>query len=278
MLRSLTNRDQDIIRQFLLQDPLSNLYLIDLLDRQGVDFWGFCRWTAVFAGDSILALNVDVSCLQPNHPCKLSVPLGDPKSCELLGEYTASQGGTERVSSEREASDGFYLGLGEPEYRIFQDQRLFYAEQSLPGDFLPLKPAVEEEFDILLEYTALMRKEDEDFDPRERDEELWRKTVATLIAQKRILVHHIEEAISFVIEVGTRCPAGSQIGSAYVPPTFRRQGLGFRGMRGTVEYLIDRCQFVCLLAHEQNIPAIACHNRAGFTKGEAFRLIEMNLW
>jgi len=274
-IRSLHNQDQQIIRPFLEQDRLSNLYLIDLLDRQGIDFWGFCRWTGFFENSKLIALNVDISCLDPNSPCKMSVPVGDPSSCVALGENTKTLGSTERILSELAATDGFYQGLGKPDYRLIQKQRLLWTDRHLPGKSLSLRPANIEELSVLVTYTAQMRIEDEEYDPRERDQQLWRKTVQALIAQRRILVGESGDEICFVVEVGTRCEMGAQIGSTFVPQRYRKQGFGSQGMRGAVEFLLPSCTLISLLAHEGNIPAMACHRRAGFTDATAFRLVEM---
>jgi GNAT superfamily N-acetyltransferase len=274
-VRLLTNEDQEIIRFFLQKDELSNLYLLDLLDRQGIDYWGFCRWHGFFNQQKLIALNVDISCLQKNEPCKLSIPIGDKEACNVLGYTTKQHGGTEKILSEREASDGFYSGLESPPYRIIQSQKLFYTNKLLEGDFLPLRPAQEQEFTFLYNSTAQMRLEDEQYDPRVKNAELWTKTVQALLAQQRILIGEKDGTPCFVIEVGTRCKIGAQVGSTYVLPEFRRQGLSVRGMRGLVRSLLPTCNRISLLAHEENIPAIACYRRAGFIESTPFRLIEL---
>ena len=276
-IRKLHNADTKQIQQLLQQDPKANLYLLDLLDRQGVDYWGLHRWIGAFHKGKLVSVNADIACVQPNHPCKLSVPFGDKEGCRLLGEYTKAQGGTERIMAERIASDAFYIGLGSPAYSIKQDQKLMYAEQSLGHPFLSLEPAKKEEFPIIFEYTALMRVEDEGYDPRVRDYNLWHKTVEVLMAQQRIWVSrlHTTNDINFVIEVGTRCSYGAQVGSVYVPPPHRGHGIGPQGMRGIVEVLLQQSSMVTLLVHEENAPACRCYDKAGFHNGTLFRLFEM---
>ena len=63
-----------------------------------------------------------------------------------------------------------------------------------------------------------MRLEDEGIDPRKHDYDLWHQTIEVLIAQRRIWVATDQGRLSFVIEIGTRCSKGTQIGSTYVPP------------------------------------------------------------
>ena len=174
----------------------------------------------------------------------------------------------------RKPADSFYEGLGAPQHRIFHDQRLFWTPEVLPGSSLQLVPAPIEQLDLLIEYTAHMRIEDEDYDPRQRDLALWKKTIAVLLSQQRILVGYFEQEICFLIEVGTRCSFGAQIGGTYVPPKFRRNGFGVRGMKGAVQHLHPVCKQISLLVNEQNLPAVSCYRKAGFLRGAAFRLID----
>lgn len=276
---SLQNSHQTSIRSFLHEDPVSNLYLLDLLDRQGVDYWGMHRWTAISDDDGkLIALNVDIACIQPNSPCKLSVPVGDPIGCKILGQLTASKGGCERIMAERIAADAFYEGMGKPKTRIFYNELLLWNNTIPTEECAELEPATKEDLEQLIEYTALMRVEDEGFDPRERDLALWQKTVAVLISQQRILVHKQNNAIAFVIEIGTRCARGVQIGSTYVPPQFRKQGIATRGMRAIVQHALQKSTFVSLLVHEENIPAMKTYQRTGWKHHSDYRVIEMDLF
>ena len=44
LIRPLTNADIERIRPLLNQYPVANLYLRDLIDRQGIDYFGLHRW------------------------------------------------------------------------------------------------------------------------------------------------------------------------------------------------------------------------------------------
>lgn len=277
-LKSLSNSDQPIIRTFLNQDPISNLYLIDLIDRQGIDYWGMHRWNGIFSEEQLIALNADIACSHPTQPCKLSVPVGDETGCRLLGEETAKMGGSERIMAEKLAADAFYQGLGAPQARIYYDEKLLLADAHPEGLFLHLVPAKKEQLETLIEYTAHMRIEDEGFDPRERDHDLWRKTIQVLIAQRRILVHNIRDEIVFVLEVGTRSRIGAQVGSTYVPPQYRGKGIGTKGMRGAIVSLRKDSDFITLLVHKENHIAYKCHTSAGWKYYNDFRVIEMDLF
>ena len=272
----LQNRYIESVQDFLARDPISNLYLLDLIDRQGIDFWGLHRWTGAFKQGKLIALNADIACLEQGLPAKLSVPVGDPNACRLLGEQTASQGGTERIMAERTAALAFYDGLGSPQYRISYAQQLLYT-QSEPENALPLEAATQADYEQLVEYTALLRIEDEEFDPRERDFDLWKQTVSILISQQRILIHKKNNEIVFVVEIGTRSQRGAQVGSIYVPPQFRRKGFALSGVHGTTKALIQQCSLISLLVNEHNIPARRCYDKAGWIVHSNFQLIEMDI-
>ena len=89
-IRPLTNADIDRIRALLNHYPVANLYLRDLIDRQGIDYFGLHRWMGAFESDTLVAINADIAAANPTIPCKLSVPVGKPAACEALGHFTAS--------------------------------------------------------------------------------------------------------------------------------------------------------------------------------------------
>ena len=270
--RKLTNADTQIIQTLLNQQPITNLYLRDLLDRQGVDYWGIHRWMGVFDEDELIALNVDIACMTPNAPCKLSVPVGQPEACIALGHYTATQGGVERIMAERNASLAFWQGLGSPNPLLNQAQWVMSIDARCVGETLDLRPATREYLPSLIESTALMRLEDEGVDPREKDPDLWNQTIEVLIAQRRIWIALEHKEPCFVIEIGTRAQKGTQIGSTYVPPKFRQRGLATKGMRTIVNLLLEETSTVSLLVHESNVPARKCYERVGFGYGDPYQL------
>ena len=270
--RTLTNADATHIVPFLERAPVTNLYIRDLLDRQGIDYWGLHRWMGAFDNDQLVGLNVDVACTQPNTPCKLSVPIGPREVCVGFGQYTASQGGVERIMAEREASHGFWQGLGSPTPTIDHPQHVMSIATPSEGATLSIRPATKSLLIQLIESTALMRLEDEGIDPRTKDLALWQQTIEILIAQRRIWVATEGHDLTFVIEIGTRCSKGTQIGSTYVPKKFRGRGYSTQGMRAIVNHLLRDTAFVSLLVNEGNTPARKCYERVGFEYGDAYQL------
>ncbi len=274
--RTLTNTDNSQITSLLDQAPVTNLYIRDLVDRQGIDYWGLHRWMGAFEGNRLVALNVDIACTQPNTPCKLSVPVGSTEACVAFGQYTASKGGVERIMAERGASQGFWQGLGSPKPLIDHPQDVMFISEKSEGDTLNIRPATKNHLKDLVESTALMRLEDEGQDPRTKDYSLWQRTIEVLVAQRRIWIATEDDQLAFVIEIGTRCSKGTQIGSTYVPKKFRGRGYATQGMRAIVNNLLGDTQFVSLLVNEGNIPARKCYQRVGFQYGDPYQLLVLS--
>ena len=272
LIRPLTNADVDRIRTLLNQYPVANLYLRDLIDRQGIDYFGMHRWMGAFENDTLVAINADIAAANPTIPCKLSVPVGKPAACVAFGHFTASKGGTERIMSLRDSSEAFWQGLGTPTPLINHPQHVMSIHGPSEGEQLSIRPATKSMLVELIESTALMRLEDEGIDPRKHDYDLWHQTIEVLISQRRIWVATEQSQLVFVIEIGTRCSKGTQIGSTYVPPKFRGQGIATRGMRAIVNHLLQDTKFVSLLVNEGNTPARKCYERVGFQYGPEYQL------
>ena len=271
-VRTLINADIQHIRGLLDQHPVANLYLRDLVDRQGIDYFGLHRWMGAFEDGVLVALNVDIAAANPAIPCKLSVPVGRPEICRMFGQYTADQGGSERIMSLRSSSEAFWQGLGSPTPLIAHPQHVMYIREPSEGERLSIRPATKSMLMELIDSTALMRLEDEGIDPRKHDYDLWHQTIEVLIAQRRIWIATEQTQLSFVIEIGTRCSKGTQIGSTYVPPQFRGQGMATKGMRAIVNHLLQDTEFVSLLVNEGNTPARKCYERVGFEYGPDYQL------
>ena len=269
--RGLRSSDSKAIIDLLDQSPETNLYARDLVDRQGIDLLGLHRWTGAFENDALIAVNLDVACI-PNQPCKLSVPMGRADACEGMGRLTLERGGCERIMAERSPADAFWIGLGQPVPSINHAQDVMYIKERSEGEHLNIRPATPEMFPILFESTALMRLEEEGMDPRIQDPDLWLQTIQILIARRLIWVAFDKGELCFVIEIGTRCQRGAQIGSTYVPPNKRGQGMATRGMRAIVNQLLSSSNCVTLLVKEENVPARKCYERVGFQYGDPYRL------
>lgn len=261
--------------QLLYEEPVCNLYQLDLLKSR--IHMQQLEWTAVYQNTKMIAVCVSSNRFFPGFPARMSVPYGDSQACTLLGQWEQERGGTLNIFAEEKASRAFYEGLGTPQAFIDSRERLFFADfKPEQGTYLPLRCAHLEEWERLIDMAAQMQQEDLGIDPLRAHPESFRVTFQTRLKEKRVLVGEVEGQVGFMIDVGTRCKMGTQVGSIFVPDTFRGQGLAVRGVRGCLQFLISGTSFVSLLCRESNIPAIKTHRRTGFTEGMAFRMISMH--
>ena len=123
---------------------------------------------------------------------------------------------------------------------------------------------------------AQMQEEDLGFNPLEQFRESFIHSVYNRVREERFLAGRMNGKIVFLIDSGTKCSRGVQVGNAFVPKNFRRQGLGWKGMRGCLQYFLPRYPVVTFVARERNIPAIQTHHRAGYTATIPFQMIVMH--
>ena len=259
----------------LSEDEQCNLYQIDILENFISDHR--YEWRAVYKDGSMMAVSLSSNRPFPGFPSGLCVPYGDREACFILGEWEKERGGTRHVFAEQEACDAFYEGLGCPPTYVHSSERMFFADFIPKKDsYLPLRSARVEELEELIGMAAQMQEEDLGYNPLDKHRDSFRISVRDRIREKRILIGEIDKKVGFMIDVGTRCTRGTQVGSMFVPDDFRGQGIGVLGMRGCLNYLLPTSSFVSLLAREKNIPAMKTHRRTGYTEGKAFRIIFMN--
>ena len=276
IIHSIHKPDQRAeIVAFLMRSVPTNLYQIDILKNLWSQPFVLFECLAVYKRGEPISVVVTAGRPFKGLPAGMCVPYGDLEGCRLLGHVEAQHGGTRHVMGRREACDAFYEGLGEPDTTIFCDERLFYAD-FIPeeGSYLPLRLASLCELETLLPMVAQMEIEDLGRDPRV-EWERYKTSLIQRITQERILVGEYDGSIAFLIEIGTRCDLGTQVGTVFVSPAYRNKGLGRRGIRGCLAYLLGDSAMVTLLARESNLPAMRMHERTGFTKGAPFRLICM---
>jgi len=272
----LRNPDQFLqIKTVLEKDVECNLYPLDILENSQQAF--VHEWSGVYHQEQLIAVNLSSNRPFPGMPSGLCVPYGDPRGCQLLGEWEQKKGGTRHLFGERGSVDAFYHGMGSPPSKINCEERLFRSE-TIPeeGTYLKLEVAVLEEKAILIEMSAQMQEEDLGFNPLDKYRESFIQSVYSRIQEERFLVAREDGEIVFLIDIGTQCSFGVQVRNAFVPLKHRRRGLGQKGMRGCLKYFLPDIPVVTLLARESNFAAIKTHHRAGYTPTTAFRMIVMS--
>ena len=159
---------------------------------------------------------------------------------------------------------------------ILFDQRLYvrYQPPSVEA-YLSLRPALLDEFFEVEDMVGQMQLEDMGRDPRDHDLHAHQHSVRSRIEKDKILVADIDGEIGFLLDIGTRCKLGVQVGTVFVPTHLRGNAYGVLGMLGVCKYLLPEQRAVTLLARETNVPAIKTHERAGFIRKTPFRMAEI---
>ena len=120
-----------------------------------------------------------------------------------------------------------------------------------------------------------MEEEDLGRNPALTDPAAHQAVVIERIRSGRTWVLVREDEIVFQINVGTRGPAGCQVGGTYVPPPHRGKGYATLGMSELCRRLVPAHRRVTLHVNEANTPAVALYERTGFRRAHALRLITL---
>lgn len=272
---ALDNRHRQQIFHLLIRDVDANLFLIDILMRRGISNWGREKWDGVFKGDHLIALSVSLGRIRPTSQAKLIVAYGDKEACGLLGEKEWERGGAEMLIGERTAIDGIYNGMGQPQNRLFADQRLYRCEQVTDGPELECRWANEDDFDMVCRYSAQMMAEDLGINPLSDDPTRHMTSIHHRLSQKKTQIGEERGEICFLLDVGTSFKMGAQVGGTFVPKPFRGKGISKRGMRWVTRKLLQSCECITLHVNESNTAAIRCYEAVGYTASTAYRMISL---
>ena len=257
--------------QLLRAEPDTNLFLIDILSRDGIRETLAETWIGI--GDPVAAGAIVIGRRTPNAPARLVVPFGDPDAGVHIGRRIRQDGPVSMIIGPRSASDGIWQGLEQPTPTVHFDQRLYVCTEVSAGPRLPIRVARTADVPRLVPLAAEMMIEDLGVDPRIPDPELHQRGVASRCSRGRTLIAERDGRICFQLNIGTFSKDGTQIGGTYVHPDFRRQGLSTAGMRAASEALLSMTRCVSLHVNEANTPAVRCYERTGFVRAAPFRLI-----
>ncbi len=261
------------VRDFLLRDPVANMFLLDQLEQWRSGAAPGLRWElAVGADDALLAV---VYANQPDRarPALSLSAAGDEDACYTVGRALRPLGGWMMVGP-RAAVDGLWEGLGCPGFRIFYDQRLYCCVAPPPGPALVPEPARADEAPAVAALQRAMLHEDLGLSPDRIDVPAQERRIAERVDQGRLFVLRDTDArIVFVIDAGNLGPMGTQVGGTYTLPALRGQGIATRAMRGLCRSLLARVPRVSLHVNQANTGAVRVYERSGFAAVAPFRLM-----
>jgi hypothetical protein len=279
IVRPIVPIERPELRALLSRDPLINLFLLSMLEHDGLPgegprgmFYGLWERDPLGGAPerSELVATVYVS------PGGLVVPWAPwSEHAFSLGRYLASRHVIQLLIGPRQAADGLWEGYGRSGHvRTRFDQRLYLCRQPTPGPIADgLRLAREEDTGVVGCFASRMMLEDLGYDPAQISPRAHAQAVRRRIQEGRTWVVERHGELIFKIDLGSTCSEGATVGGTYVVPALRGQGLCGRAMRGVTTALLHRHCVVALHLNEANTPAIGCYSAVGFVRDAAMRLM-----
>ena len=279
LVRPVHASEHSALSALLLQDPLPNLFLLSLLEREGVVgersrgvFYGLWEPDSLRAGQHRreLAATVYVS------PTGLLVPWTPwSEHAAVLGRHVDRLQSLQLLIGPRADSDVLWAAMvAQGQVRVRYDQRLYVATEASRGPAAKgLRLARDGDLFEVARFSSRMMLEDLGFDPAARNAKAHLLSVRNRIREGRTWVVEREGQLVFKIDLGSSCSQGALVGGTYVVPELRGQGLCSSAMRGVIRHLLLEHPCVTLHLNEANAPAVGCYEAAGFRKDAALRLM-----
>jgi uncharacterized protein len=244
------------ILAFCAEDPVERVFLEDVARR------GLGRFTALERRGRLQAL-----C----HVGSNIVPSG--KGCAAFADVTAAGHALMVIGEERAVTELWHAAQsrlptpredrpGQPVYVLEREPE--------PGE-TGLRPATQDDFDLLVRACAAAHREEIGTDPLERDPESWRWRTRMQIEDGRSWVWREDGTILFKAEASAWTPAAVQIQQVWVDPDVRGRRYAQRGMRDLCRLLLERVPVVCLFVRAENAPAIRVYEAIGMRQTGTYR-------
>ena len=246
----------DQILAFCAEDPVERVFLEDVARR------GLGRFTAVEEGGRLEAL-----C----HVGSNVVPSG--RGCGAFAEVAAA-GHARMVIGDERAVTELWDAVRErlPEPREDRPGQPVYVLEDAPepGD-TGLRPATQDDLELLVPACAAAHFEEIGIDPLERDPESFRWRTRVQIDDGRSWIWLEDGTIRFKAEASAWTPAAVQLQQVWVDPRVRGLGYAQRGMRDLCRLLLQRVPTVCLFVRSENAPAIRVYENVGMRHTISYR-------
>jgi RimJ/RimL family protein N-acetyltransferase len=253
---TLVEPDLDQILGFCAREPVERVFLEDVARR------GLGRFSAVAANGKLRALcHVGANVVPSGADCAAFADVavrGRPRM--LIGEERAVgelwSAARERLPLPRQDRPG------QPVYVL--------DEAPDPGE-TGLRPAMLDDFDLLLPACAAAHREELGIDPMRRDQEAFRWRTRAQIEEGRSWIWERDGAILFKAEASAWTPAAVQLQQVWVDPGERNQHYARRGMRDLCRRLLERVSTVCLFVRPENTAAIRVYEAIGMQRTITYR-------
>jgi uncharacterized protein len=134
-----------------------------------------------------------------------------------------------------------------------------------------LRPATEDDFELLVPACAAAHHEEIGIDPLERDPDSFRWRTRLQIEDGRSWIWREDGTILFKAEASAWTPQAVQLQQVWVDPEVRNRKNAQRGMRDLCRLLLERVPTVCLFVRAENVPAIRVYETIGMRQTGTYR-------
>lgn len=255
-MNDLIEPNLDQILEFCAGDPVERVFLEDVARR------GLGRFTAFGENGRLTALcHVGANVVPSGEDCgrfagaasrgRARMIIGDERAVSELWDTLETQ--MPRPRDDRP---------GQPVYAI--------SEPPAAGD-TGLRPATEQDFELLLPACAAAHEEEIGVDPMARDPDGFRWRTRSQIEEGRSWIWVERGTILFKAEASAWTPAAVQIQQVWVDPPARNKGYAQRGMRDLCRLLLEHVPTVCLFVRPENAPAIRVYEAIGMERHGSYR-------
>ena len=246
----------DEILAFCAEDPIERVFLEDVARR------GYGRFTAVEGNGRLEAL-----C----HVGSNVVPSGT--GCAAFADVAAAGRALMVIGEEGAVTDLWEAARAQlPSPREDRPGQPVYVLESAPepGE-TGLRPATEDDFDLLVPACAEAHREEIRIDPLARDPESFRWRTRMQIEDGRSWIWADDGTILFKAEASAWTPSAVQLQQVWVDPAVRGRKYAQRGMRDLCLLLLERVPAVCLFVRAENAPAIRVYESIGMRRVASYR-------
>ena len=253
---SLKQPRLDEILAFCAEDPIERVFLEDVARR------GYGRFTAVEENGRLEAL-----C----HVGSNVVPSGT--GCAAFADVAAAGRALMLIGEEGAVTDLWEAARAQlPSPREDRPgQPVYVLERPPEPGETGLRPATEDDFDLLVPACAEAHREEIGIDPLARDPESFRWRTRMQIEDGRSWIWADDGTILFKAEASAWTPSAVQLQQVWVDPAVRGQKYAQRGMRDLCRLLLERVPAVCLFVRAENAPAIRVYEAIGMRRVASYR-------
>jgi len=244
------------ILTFCAEDPIERVFLEDVARR------GLGRFTGLVENERLVALcHVGTNLVPSGTGCSAFAEVeGASRARLVIGEEAAVgdfwAAARDRLPSPREDRPG---------------QPVYVLEEAPEPGGTALRPATQDDFELLVPACAVAHREELGIDPLERDPESFRWRTRMQIEDGRSWLWVDGGTILFKAEASAWTPAAVQLQQVWVDPRVRGRGYAQRGMRDLCRRLLEQVPAVCLFVRAENAPAIRVYERVGMRHTISYR-------